>query len=201
MPRARKSDAPSTREWPALSVEKVARASLAPFPRNARIHSPEQIGKIAASLKRFGWTMPILATEDGTIIAGHGRALAAESMGIDEVPVVRARGWSADEIAAYSLADNRLTEISLFDDDVLRETLRDLGEQGWDLPSLGWSDSELTSIMDGWSSDIAKTEKHGEHTDGIEITIKIRVAQVDGDRAQAAISHALANEGIAFEVP
>ena len=80
--------------WPADAVERRPVAALVPFARNARTHSDEQVAQIAASIREFGWTIPVLVDEQGTIIAGHGRVLAAQRLGIAEIPVMVAAGWS-----------------------------------------------------------------------------------------------------------
>ena len=87
--------------WPADKVERWPVTRLVPYARNARTHSPAQVEQIAASIKEWGWTNPILIDEDGTIIAGHGRVLAAQSAGILDVPVMIARGWTEAQRRAY----------------------------------------------------------------------------------------------------
>jgi hypothetical protein len=81
-------------QWPADQVERRPLAALIPSARNARTHSDAQVAQIAASIREWGWTMPILVDEAGTIIAGHGRVLAAARLDLDEVPVMVARDWS-----------------------------------------------------------------------------------------------------------
>jgi ParB-like chromosome segregation protein Spo0J len=95
-------------QWPADQVERRPVAALAPYARNARTHSDEQVAQIAASIREWGWTVRVLAAEDGTIIAGHGRVMAAQLLGIAEVPVMVARGWSEAQRRAYVIADNQL---------------------------------------------------------------------------------------------
>jgi ParB-like chromosome segregation protein Spo0J len=97
-----------TTTWPADSVERWPLARLIPYARNARTHTPEQIRQIAASMREWGWTIPVLADEAGTILAGHARVSAAEINGYEEAPVMVARGWSEAKKRAYILADNKL---------------------------------------------------------------------------------------------
>ena len=97
-------------QWPADKVEKRKVKDLVPYANNARTHSKEQIDQIVRSIEEWGWTVPVLVDEDGGLIAGHGRILAAKKLKIDEVPVVVARGWSEAQKRAYVLADNKLTE-------------------------------------------------------------------------------------------
>lgn len=92
-------------DWPANSVERWPIDKLIPYARNARTHSDEQVSQIAASMREWGWTNPVLVAEDGTIIAGHGRVSAAQRLGFTEVPVMVARGWT--EAQRAGLRDSR----------------------------------------------------------------------------------------------
>jgi len=138
---------PNITTWPADRVERRAVAELVPYARNARTHSPAQITKIAAAIKEWGWTNPVLVDEAGSIIAGHGRILAAKKLGIAEVPVMVAAGWTEAQRRAYVLADNRLALDAGWDEDLLRSELVELGELGFDLPLTGFSGGELDKLM------------------------------------------------------
>jgi DNA modification methylase len=138
-----------TQRWPAETIERRAVADLIPYARNARTHSQEQVAEIAASIQRFGWTVPVLVAEDGTIIAGHGRVMAAGLLGIQEVPAMIARGWTDEQRRAYTLADNRIAENSAWDKELLRIEVGELNELGVDLTGLGFSDSELIGLVVG----------------------------------------------------
>lgn len=96
----------NSKPWPADQVVRRPVAELVPYARNARTHSKEQVRQIAASIREFGWTNPILIDEASNIIAGHGRVLAADMLGVVEVPCVVARGWTDAQRRAYVLADN-----------------------------------------------------------------------------------------------
>jgi hypothetical protein len=96
------------RPWPADKVERWAIDRLIPYAKNARTHSDAQIAALAASVKEWGWTTPVLVGEDGGLIAGHARILAARQLGIAEIPVMVAAGWSEAQKRAYVLADNQL---------------------------------------------------------------------------------------------
>ena len=117
--------------------------ALIPYARNARTHSPEQIGKIAASTGEWGWTNPVLVDETGMIIAGHGRVLASKQLGMSEVPVIVASGWSEEQKRAYVLADNRLALDAGWDENLLSLELTELGSLGFDLPLIGFSADEI----------------------------------------------------------
>lgn len=134
-------------EWPADRVERWPLARLVPYARNARTHSPAQVGQIAASIREWGWTMPVLADEEGSIIAGHGRVLAAQQLGLAEVPVMVARGWSEAQRRAYVLADNKLALNAGWDDALLKVELADLRDMGADLALIGFDQGELDALL------------------------------------------------------
>jgi len=131
---------------PAEKIEKWAIEKLIPYARNARTHSDEQVGQIAASIREWGWTTPVLVDEDGGIIAGHGRTMAAKRLGMLEVPVMVARGWSDAKKRAYVLADNKLALNAGWDDSMLALELKELGETGFDLDLTGFSLDEINAL-------------------------------------------------------
>ncbi|MBL4766536.1 MAG: site-specific DNA-methyltransferase [Rhodobacteraceae bacterium] len=132
--------APSEIEiWP---IEK-----LRPYARNAKLHDEDQVAKIAASMAKFGWTVPCLVADDGELIAGHGRVLAAAMLGLSEVPVIRLGHLDEAERRAYRIADNKLTEMGDWDDAVLRDEIAGLLAEDFDLALLGISDEELDALL------------------------------------------------------
>lgn len=122
-------------------------ASLVPYARNARTHSDEQVAQIAASIREWGWTVPVLVDEAGSIIAGHGRILAARKLGLAEVPVMVAAGWSEAQKRAYVLADNKLALNAGWDTDLLKVELGELQGGGFDLGLTGFSGDELAALL------------------------------------------------------
>src|SRR4051812_36771897 len=112
--------------WPADHVERWPTERLIPFARNARTHSEAQVSQIASSIREWGWTNPVLVAEDGTIIAGHGRVLAARMLGITNVPVMVAAGWTEAQRRAYTIADNKLTLNGGWDEELLGLELGEL---------------------------------------------------------------------------
>ena len=132
--------------WPADRVERWPIAKLIPYVRNARTHSSEQIDQIAASIGEFGWTAPILISEDGTVIAGHGRILGAKRLGLTDIPVMVAAGWSEAQIAAYRIADNKLALNAGWDEALLALEFADLQKLGFDLDLTGFSDPEIAAL-------------------------------------------------------
>jgi DNA modification methylase len=125
--------------WPADKVERRAISELIPYARNARTHSDAQVAQVAASMKEWGWTNPILVDETGMIIAGHCRVLAARQLGFDEGPVMVAEGWTEAQKRAYVLADNQLAMNAGWNDDMLSLELRGLQEVGFDLDLTGFA--------------------------------------------------------------
>lgn len=132
---------------PADKVERWSIEKLIPYARNARTHSDEQIGQIAASIKEWGWTTPILVDETGGIIAGHGRTLAAQRLKITEVPVMVAKGWSDAKKRAYVLADNKLALNAGWDNEMLRLELGEIGDLGFDLDLTGFNAGEIAALQ------------------------------------------------------
>jgi hypothetical protein len=136
------------RPWPADKVERWAIDRLIPYAKNARTHTDAQIAAIAASVKEWGWTTPVLVGEDGGLIAGHARILAARQLGIAEIPVMVAAGWSEAQERAYVLADNQLAITgSGWDPELLRLELGELQLGGFDLSLTGFGDLELKDLL------------------------------------------------------
>ncbi len=134
--------------WPADNLERWPIEKLTPYARNTRTHTPAQIDAIAASIKEWGWTMPVLADEDGTLIAGHARIQAAQKLGIAEVPVMLAKGWPEAKRRAYVIADNQLAiKGSGWDFELLASEIEGLGDEGFDLSLLGFSEDELANLL------------------------------------------------------
>jgi ParB-like chromosome segregation protein Spo0J len=134
-----------TKPWPADSVERQKLENLIPYARNARTHSEAQIGQIAASIREWGFTVPVLIDEAGMIIAGHGRVLAAAQLGLGEIPVIVARGWSDAQKQAYVIADNQLQLNAGWDEGLLRLEVSELKGLGFE-PLLGFSEAELAKL-------------------------------------------------------
>lgn len=120
---------------------------LIPYARNARTHSDEQVARIAASIKEFGWTNPIIIDGENGIVAGHGRMLAARKLGLSEVPCIELKNLTETQKRAYILADNRLALDAGWDNEMLALELGDLKDAGVDLELTGFSDEELDELL------------------------------------------------------
>ena len=132
-----------------LAVEYRSLESLVPYARNARTHSEAQVAEIAGSIRAFGFTNPVLIAEDGTLIAGHGRVLAARKLGMETVPAIVLSGLSETQRRALVLADNRIAMNAGWDEDLLALELTDLQEAGFDLGLTGFGDDELQDLLYG----------------------------------------------------
>jgi len=122
-------------------------SSLIPYARNSRTHSDAQVGQIAASIKEFGFLNPIIVDGESGIIAGHGRVLAAQKLGLAELPVIEAGHLSDTQRRAYIIADNKLAMNAGWDDEMLRVELDALGVDGFDLELTGFSLDEIADLQ------------------------------------------------------
>jgi len=132
---------------PADKVEQWSIDRLIPYANNARTHSAEQVAQIAASIKEWGWTTPVLVDETGSIIAGHGRTLAARLLKMTEIPVMVADGWSDAKKRAYIIADNKLALNAGWDNEMLALELGEIGDLGFDLDLTGFTAEEIAALM------------------------------------------------------
>ena len=120
---------------------------LVPYANNSRTHTQYQISQIANSIKKFGFTNPILIDSNNTIIAGHGRLEAVKLLGHEEVPCIAITGLSKSQIRALIIADNKLALNASWNFQTLNEEIKNLKEEEFDLNILGFADLELTSIL------------------------------------------------------
>jgi len=152
-------------------VEQWPIESLRPNPRNPRMHDAEQIAQLAAVIRHFGWTYPVLVDEDGLILAGHGRREAALLLKLKVVPVLVARGWSEDQKRAYAIADNRLNELSTWNDELLRLELGELRSAQFDLGLTGFSGDALDAALRATDTENPDDADRGKLLELVNITI------------------------------
>ena len=131
-------------EFPAYKTASVA--SLIPYARNSRTHSDAQVTKIAASIREFGFLNPIIVDGANGIIAGHGRVMAAQKLGLQTLPVIEAGHLTEAQKRAYIIADNRLALDAGWDNDLLKIELQDLAAQDFDLSLTGFDPLELEAF-------------------------------------------------------
>lgn len=133
-------------EFPAYKTVSVK--TLVPYARNSRTHSPQQVDKIAASIREFGFLNPIIVDGQSGIIAGHGRVMAAQKLGLATLPVIEAAHLTEAQRRAYVIADNRLALDAGWDNDLLKIELQDLDAAGFDLSLTGFEIGEMAAIFD-----------------------------------------------------
>ena len=137
-----------------INLEYRSIEALIPYANNSRTHSDAQIAQIAASIREFGWTNPVLVDGENGIIAGHGRVLAARKLGLTEVPVIELAHMSEAQRRAYIIADNKLAENAGWDDELLRIELGALRDLDFDLSLTGFEVDELNGLLGDMSLDV-----------------------------------------------
>lgn len=130
-----------------MQIEKIEVSKLIPYAKNSRTHDDAQVAQIAASIKEFGWTNPILVDGEKGIIAGHGRLMAARKLGMDKVPVIELKDMTEAQKRAYVIADNKLALNAGWDNDFLTLELKDLEDEGFDLSLTGFDEKELDALL------------------------------------------------------
>ena len=130
-----------------LSIKYKSTGEIIPYINNSRTHSEQQVQQVAASIKEFGFTNPILIDEQGGIIAGHGRLQAAQLLNLNEVPTITLEGLTDAQKKAYVIADNKLALNAGWDETLLQVELDSLSESGFDISLLGFDKEEMLEIL------------------------------------------------------
>ena len=172
-----------------LSIEYKSTGELVPYVNNSRTHSEQQVQQVAASIKEFGFTNPILIDHDGGIIAGHGRLQAAQLLSLDEVPTITLEGLTEAQRKAYVIADNRLALNAGWNDELLKVEIEALTESDFNLDILGWDvlpefDNDLNyDILD----DEDVEDQLEDMNNGVKKAIQIEFDLNDYQEAQEVI--------------
>ncbi len=135
-----------------LSIEYKSTGAIIPYINNSRTHSEQQVQQVAASIKEFGFTNPLLIDEEGSIIAGHGRLQAAQMLGMDEVPTITLNGLTEAQRKAYVIADNKLALNAEWYFELLKVELENISDK-IDISVLGFDDQELANIIDSLNAE------------------------------------------------
>ena len=130
-----------------MKIETIKTADLVPYARNSRTHSPEQVAQIAGSIREFGFTNPVLIDAENGIIAGHGRVMGAQKLGMAEVPCIRLSHLTENQQRAYVITDNKLALNAGWDEELLGLELADLREADFDLGLLGFDAEEIEAAL------------------------------------------------------
>jgi len=172
-----------------LSIEYKSTGELVPYVNNSRTHSEQQVQQVAASIKEFGFTNPILIDHDGGIIAGHGRLQAAQLLSLDEVPTITLKGLTEAQRKAYVIADNKLALNAGWNDELLKVEIEALTESDFNLDILGWDvlpdfkDDIDYSILD----DEDLEDELDKMTDDVKKAIQIEFESHDYEEAKEII--------------
>lgn len=135
------------------TIEHIATDALIPYARNSRTHSPEQVAQLARSIEQFGFTNPVLVDEHNTLIAGHGRVMAAQRIGLPAVPAIRLLHLNDAQRRAYVIADNQLALQAGWDMATLAREVEDLMAESFDVGLLGFGDDDLAALLDEHGSE------------------------------------------------
>ncbi len=148
-------------------------SELKPDPHNPRIHSAKQIKQIAASIQAFGYNAPLLIDRDDNVVAGHGRLLACQKLGLSEVPTIRLEHLSKAQVTAYRIADNRLTDTSVWNDDLLAEQLKALSllELDFSLEAIGFDSGELDFRIESLDNPTEEVEEDISASQGPPVSV------------------------------
>ncbi len=177
-----------------IAPEKIIQRNageLKPYENNPRQHSESQLDRLVRSIQEFGFTNPILVDADSNVIAGHGRLMAAELMGLTTVPTIELKHLTTEQKRAYVIADNQLALNSTWDDHVLQAELEALGDAGYDLSLLGWGDDIPTFTEDpDYSALDDLDDPTSDLADGVLKAIQIEFRAEDYEEAKALVDAA-----------
>tara|TARA_R100001443_G_scaffold116996_1_gene139431 strand:+ start:3071 stop:3580 length:510 start_codon:yes stop_codon:yes gene_type:complete len=144
-----------------MEIEKVKTDVLIPYVRNARTHSDEQVAQICGSIKEFGFTNPVLIDSEKVIIAGHGRVMAAQRMGLSEVPCITLDYLTEAQKKAFIIADNKLALNAGWDEELLKVELKELKDIDFNVELTGFSLEEITDIFFEPEFEIGSEDEQG----------------------------------------
>jgi len=161
-----------------LEVKYLSINDLVPYANNPRTHTDNQVTQVASSIKEFGFNNPILIDEGKGVIAGHGRLAAAKKLGLETVPTITLAGLTEAQRKAYVIADNKLTENSRWDYDLLSIEIERLKELDFELSELGFSEVELEGICNSEPDMSILAELDDEELDQFEGDVK-RAIQIE----------------------
>jgi ParB-like chromosome segregation protein Spo0J len=172
-----------------MKIKQVEIEKLIPYVNNSRTHDDAQVAQIAASIKEFGWTNPILTDGDNGIIAGHGRLMAARKLGMTTVPVIELEGMTEAQKKAYVIADNKLALNAGWDLEVLKLEIDELQELGFDLDLIGFDPSEFNEYSPNYEllDDENVNDEIDEMASGVKKAIQIEFDIEHYDEAQELI--------------
>lgn len=163
---------PSKSPHTLADIRYCAPSALHPDPKNARKHNKRQLDLLAKSIETFGFNVPVLVDADDNILAGHARVQAATKLGLQSVPTIRLDHLTPDQVRAFRLADNRLTEIASWDDQLLAENLKLLTEVDldFDIEAAGFSIGEIDLRIEGLDGSVSDVADDVPEPDTVAVT-------------------------------
>lgn len=165
-------------------------ADLIPYVNNSRTHSEEQVNQVASSIKEFGFTSPVLIDEQGGIIAGHGRVMAAKKLGLDEVPSIVLAGLTEAQKKAYVIADNQLPLNAGWDFELLKLEIEDLAELDFDIDLLGFDPQQMNDILGETTPEVEPKD----FSDDFETALQV-VCECGSEQEQERVYELLIDKG------
>jgi ParB-like chromosome segregation protein Spo0J len=177
-----------------VKIEQRSIAKLIPYASNSRTHSDAQVAQIAASIREFGWTNPILVSDKNDIIAGHGRLLAARKLGMEEVPAIILDHLTKAQQRALVIADNQLALNAGWDMDMLKAEIEDLSLEDFNLDLLGFDDK----FLDALNADVFEETRIAEEQ-SVEAVFEIAVTCANEDE-QEKVYQILTEQGLKCRV-
>ena len=170
-----------------MQIQQYKVEDLIPYVNNSRKHSDEQVAQIAASIKEFGWTNPILVDGEKGIIAGHGRLMAARKLKMPKVPVIELTHLTETQKKALIIADNKLALNAEWDEDLLKIEIEELVEDDYELSKLGFNQEELDDLLNEFAADTI--EEIDEVNEAVNFIIKCEnIAQKEIIKTKLGIS-------------
>jgi len=145
-----------------LKIEYINTNKLIPYINNSRTHSEFQVKQIAASISEFGFTNPVLIDENETIIAGHGRVMAAELLSLDQIPTIKLKGLTKAQVKAYVIADNKLALNADWNIDMLKLEFQDLLDINFNVDVIGFDSNEINALTQTADFDPASEDDQGK---------------------------------------
>ncbi|MEJ9960929.1 ParB/Srx family N-terminal domain-containing protein [Escherichia albertii] len=161
----------------ALKIEYLPVGKLLRYAKNSRTHSDEQVEQLVNSIRKFGFTNPVLIDEKNELIAGHGRLAAAEILEMDKVPAIRLSNLAEKQKKAYRIADNKLALNAGWDMQLLAEEVKELMDDDFDIDLLGFNDAELDEML--------SDEQPKEEDDNSSPVVQIKYLAIDKERIPA----------------
>jgi ParB-like chromosome segregation protein Spo0J len=177
-----------------MKVEQIKLEKIIPYANNSRTHSDEQVAQIAASIRQFGFNNPVLIDEDTTIIAGHGRVLAASRLGLEVVPCIRLNHLSESQKKAYIIADNKIALNSGWDEELLRLELEGLTDA--EQVATGFTADEINLLFNAWTPNIEIPDHSDMDTRPV---LRFKIEKDQEEFAKEIITNALDTAGVEYE--